>query len=653
MKSIRIVKRRQRGSALVTTFMVMALLALGAVVYVDYATQTMRESRRSTEDVRTTNLCEAGVQAMLRVIWREFKQDQHFEDLDPVFNGATAALPKGSRADQLGPVNGRWVAGVVGWVQQDAYTRLVTIRSVGFIDDDNDGVLDEGEARKTIDVACVFSLLRSRVFDYTYFVNNYGWMYGFNETNLIVNGDMRANGNFDFTGGSPVVNGTVVAAENNKLDPPAAGIINSQPVKWADNTYSANQGGTVGMPTRWRQVYASGRHGAIGSTEWNKWRDLVFNSNATIQGGRPFGATLESATGIRAWSRTSGSATPTETLLDQTQTSELVMPDLSDISRYQTLSQNYVDNKATFGDGTANPNFGQGASVEVWNSSLNRYVRLDTNGVISGSAVLVGTDARPIRIRGPVTVLQDVVIKGTVQGQGTIYTGRNVHVVGSIRYSNPPNFQGTNPQAIENAAEKADLLALAARGSVLMGNPNSYSDPFPLYYMRPPFTKGRYDDNGNYIPPFNGMEFDGTGRRRYQSVVPDATINSLSEGVNQIDAIMYTNNVGGGQLGQGGSGVTINGTLISKEEAMIVYSLPLRLNYDNRIKERSATSRPLIDIELPRSPGLLRSTWQEWGYSRQSSAVNVGGTNNGVGTGRGLGLGSMPVIGPLLEGLGL
>ncbi len=653
MKSFRSKKRRQKGSALVTTFMVMALLALGAVVYVDYATQTMRESRRSTEDVRTTNLCEAGVQAMLRVIWREFKQDQHFEDLDPVFSGASAAVPKGSRADQLGPVNGRWVSGVIGWVQQDAYTRLVTIRSVGFIDHDNDGVLDEGEPRKTIDVACVFSLLRSRVFDYTYFVNNYGWMYGFNENTLIVNGDMRANGNFDFTGGTPVVNGTVVAAENNKLDPSAAGIINSQPVKWDNNTYSANQSGTAGMPSRWRQVYASGRHGALASTEFEKWRDLVFNSNATIQNGRPFGATLESSTGVRAWSKTSGNATASQTLLDQTQTQELVMPDLSNISRYQTISQNYLDSKATYGDGTANPNYGQGAKLEVWNSSLNRYERLDTNGVVNGSAILVGTDARPIRITGPVTVLQDVVIKGTVQGQGTLYTGRNVHVVGSIKYKNPPNFQGTNPQAVENAAEKADLLALAARGSVLMGNPASYSDPYPLYYMKPPFTKGRYDDNGNYIPPFNGMEFDGTGRRRYQSVISDSTMNSLAEGVNQIDAIMYTNNVGGGLIGQGGQGVTINGTLISKDEAMIVHSLPLRLNYDNRIKERSATSKPLIDIELPRSPGLLRSTWQEWGYSRQSSAVSVGGSGNGVGTGGGLGLGSLPIIGPLLDWLGL
>jgi hypothetical protein len=243
-----------------------------------------------------------------------------------------------------------------------------------------------------------------------------------------------------------------------------------------------------------------------------------------------------------------------------------------------------------------------------------------------------------------VTVTQDVAIKGFVSGQGTIYAGRNVHVVGSLRYSNPPDERGSNPSAIENQNEKRDILGLAARGSVLFGNPNNYSNPYPLYYMTPPFTKGRRDEAGNFVPPYNAMEIDSTGRRRYQSTIDDATINSIAEGVNQVDAIMYTNNVGGGQLGTSGGGVTINGTLISKEEAMVTYSLPLRLNYDNRIRERSATQQPLINIDLPRSPGLLRATWQEWGFSNVGmDATNTGGSaKRGQGNGNTLGLGTTP-----------
>lgn len=629
-------KRLQRGSALVTTFMVMTLLALGAVMYVDFATQTMRESKRSTDDVMATNLCESGIQFKLRQIWRVFKEDQTFEEMDDVLDGATTTNPLAASYTPMGNGNGVFAVGVIAYTKPNSYNRVVKIRSLGFIDANGNEECDEGEVRKTIDVACVFSLSRSKVFDYTYFINNYGWWYGFTETTAIVNGDIRANGNMDFTGGTPVVNGSVVASMNSKLDPAAAGIINSQPVKWTNSAYAAAQAGSVGMPTRWRQAYSASSHGALGTTTFDSWRDLVFNSVASAESGRPFGATLDSVAGSKAWVKTSGSATPTETLLDNVQTSELVMPDLRDISRYQTLSQTYVDTKATYSDGTPNPNYGSGAKLEVWNSSLNQYVRVDTNGVVNGSAVLVGTDARPIKITGPVTVLQDVVIKGTVQGQGTLYTGRNVHVVGSIKYKTPPNFQGSNPTAIDQAAEKADVLALAARGSIFYGNPNSYQSNYPLYYMTPPFTKGRYNENGVYVPPYNAREVDSSGKMRYQSVVPDATINSISEGVNQIDAIMYTNNMGGGQLGVGGTGVTINGSLISKDEANIIYSLPLRMNYDNRIKERSATSKPLIDIELPRAPQLLRNTWQEWGMSRNADGVSVGGLQNGIGNGRGM-----------------
>lgn len=637
--SLRHSRRLRRGSALFTTFGVLAIIAIGAGVYIDFATQTMRESNRSTNDVLVTNLVEAGVQSILRDVWRTFKVDQHFETIDPIYNNASATQPKGTLSGRLGIRGGSFGAGVVSYQSPDMYTRNVLVRSVGWLDVNGNGAMNEGEPRKTVDVAVSFSLLRSKVFDYTYFVNNYGWMYGFGSTTLIVNGDMRANGNFDFQGGNPTVNGSIFASVNDKLDPRAAGLINQAPVKMTDSQYLTASQGTAGMPERWRQAYNSSRHGASGSTQLEDWRDLVFESDGTMMNGRPFGAALYDSTGANAWTKTTDNGAITKTLLDTAPTSELIMPNLSDINRYVARSQAYRNPKGSYRDGSANPNAGQPAYVEVWNSTTNTYQRLSTDGVISGSAVLVGTEARPIRIHGPVTALQDVVIKGWVQGQGTIYTGRNVHIVGSLRYKNPPDFRGNNPDAVENQNEQRDILGLAASGSIIMGNPGQFQNPYPLMYMTPPFTKGRYDEAGNYIPPFNATQVDGTGRMRYQSVVSQTTINSLSEPVNQIDAIMYTNNVGGGQVGVSGSGVTINGTLISKDEAMVVYSLPLRMNYDNRIRERGATSQPLIDIDLPRSPTLARNTWQNWGYSENGNSVKVGREKlqNGIGTGRGLG----------------
>lgn len=52
--------------------------------------------------------------------------------------------------------------------------------------------------------------------------------------------------------------------------------------------------------------------------------------------------------------------------------------------------------------------------------------------------VLIGTSAAPIVIDGPVVTAGDVIIRGYVTGTGTLYAGRNVHIIGDIRYLDPP-----------------------------------------------------------------------------------------------------------------------------------------------------------------------------------------------------------------------
>ncbi|MBL8040428.1 MAG: hypothetical protein JNM04_03665 [Chthonomonas sp.] len=620
-------KKKNRGAALITSFGVMAALAVASSSYINSATQTLRTSKRLTHDVITGHLCEAGTAAMLRSIWQPFKIAQKFTDMDAALSGASANDPKGSLVQTL-PGVGKVASGVIGYSTPDAdgYQRMVIIRSVGWLDSNNNGAVDDGEPRKTVDVSALYELARSQVFDYTYFVNNYGWMDGFQPSWLIVNGDMRANGNFDFLNGYPTVNGSIYAATNEKLTPNAVGLINDAPVKWDNATYKAQNANNP----RARQVYDAANAGAKGSADFEKWRDLLFDADASLVNGRSTGAVMADTTGTKGWTKTSSAQATTTNLLDSTATKEIILPDLSDINFYTNLSQTYNDEKATFQDGSANPNYGTGAKIEVWDQTLNSgaggYTRLDTNGVVTGSAMVIGSDAHPIKIHGPVTVTQDCVIKGTVQGQGTVYTGRNVHIVGSIKYSTGPDFRGSDLQGIENANEKKDFLGLAARGSVIMGNPKTFGFPYPLTYMTPPFTKARKDDSGNEIPAYDATKTDATGFKLYQSVFGDDALDAVSSGVNQIDAVMYTNFVGGGNIGSGGGGVEINGSIISKDEAMVVWSLPIKMNYDNRSRERTLNKTPLIDLQLPRSPVMLRSTWLDrgFGYAGASSESNEG-----------------------------
>ncbi|MBI5705393.1 MAG: hypothetical protein HZC36_00205 [Armatimonadetes bacterium] len=639
MKGTRKRNNRKRGYVLVTTFAILGLLAIGGVSYVNSATQTVRVAYRQELDIETTHLCEAGVQAVLRNLWRPFKITQQFTGLESSCNGASENSPVAMVNGTI-PGVGRYSAGVISMQQPngDTYSRLVRVRAVGWQDLNGNGQLDEAEPRKTVDVNSNFQLTRSQVFDYTYFVNNYGWMDGFSPTQLYINGDSRANGNFNFLNGSPTCNGSILACMNEKLSPAAAGTINTAPVKMNTSSYASMVASTsTPSKERMRQVYDSTKHGERGSDTYEQWRDVIFDPDASIVKNRLAGAFLGDVSGYKSWQRTSSSSTPTTSLLDGKSTEEVIMPDLSDLAYYQSLSSSYVDTKAKFADGSNNPGYGQGAYVDVWNSSTNSYQRITTNGVLSGTGTIIGTSSKPIRVHGPVTFTQDCVIKGYVAGQGTIYTGRNVHVVGSVRYSNQnlagmdvgaPDFRGSSMSAIDNANEKRSFLGLAARGSVVMGKTTAFTDSYPLQYMTPPFTKGRYDENGNWIPPYNAKEVDSTGKKRYQSTISDATMNSIAEGINQIDAILYTNFIGGGNIGTGGGGVVMNGSIICKDEAMVVFSLPMYMNYDTRIRERSLTNSPLIDLTLPRSPTLLRSTWQDRGFMFNMAYGSSTGASN-------------------------
>ncbi|MDI9639913.1 hypothetical protein QPK87_19685 [Kamptonema cortianum] len=643
---------RKKGAAMIVTFGVMTIVAIAATAYIDRSTMAVRNANHNLKEVQVTNLCDAGVQAVLRDLWRPFKTSQHFVDLDTALGMASHASPKAALTSEVSGV-GRYAAGVVSYTTPngDNYARMIVIRSVGWIDRNNNGLADSNEPRKTVDVTAEFRLARSKVFDYTYFINNFGWMQGFSATNLIVNGDMRSNGDFTFLSGSGTINGSVIASMNEKLVPGAPGMINAAPWKQTQTAYT-NSVNNVATPhrSRMRQPYNPAIHGAPGTPEFEKWRDLVFQSDATVDAGRIFGAALEDARGSRAWQNPSG--TVTETMIDPRPTEEVVMPDLRDFGgvadapdingKRFARSKAYVNDKPTFGDGTPNPNYSgnpasqseflpdgspnvnyKGAYVDVWDQTLNgglgAYRRVSSNGVVNASVLLVGTAVRPIRIHGPVAVNGDVAIAGTIQGQGTLYSKRNVHVIGSVRYANPPNFLGTNMQAIENAVEKADFLGLAASESVIMGNTNTFSNPYPLRYMTPPFTKPRLDENGNLIPAFNANEIDSYGVRKYQSLLQFGSTAAAyaavaAGGVNQIDAVLYSNFVGGGNVGTAGGGMTLNGTIISRDEAIVAWSVPIRLNYDHRIRERDANQKPLIDLDLPRSPTILRSTWQDLGF---------------------------------------
>jgi Tfp pilus assembly protein PilX len=82
----------------------------------------------------------------------------------------------------------------------DVMTRDITLTATGYVPSAD----DPRAISRTITAVVRVGTGRSHVFDYVYFINNWGWYFG---STIIANGNVRANGQFDFGNYASTVNG--------------------------------------------------------------------------------------------------------------------------------------------------------------------------------------------------------------------------------------------------------------------------------------------------------------------------------------------------------------------------------------------------------------------------------------------------------------
>ncbi len=158
------------------------------------------------------------------------------------------------------------------------------------------------------------------------------------------------------------------------------------------------------------------------------------------------------------------------------------------------------------------------ASIKQGNNTIVRGHHSSTDVGIDGisgspddgSLYLEGTKDNPVEINGSVVVEGDVVIKGYIKGHGCIYASKNIHVIGDVKYVNPPewNKPGTT---VDNQLNK-DLVGFMSKGNIVFGNSEKIDQKSKL--LKAAYPHGAPDsdaDNGfdsdNNIT--NGVEFDG------------------------------------------------------------------------------------------------------------------------------------------------
>jgi len=503
--------------------------------------------------------------------------------------------------------------------------------------------------RVTVRERVLFGVGQSPVFDYAYFVNNYGWMSG---SSIVINGDMRANGNVSLSGST--VNGFVYAAVNDEVGANGTISLSSSPQIKNAAAYRTSYGNRS-RPDM--DDYAtSGAYDAPAAS--GTIRKATYTTDA--DGNRtPLSGTFAQAS--------------QKAILNEDANS-IPMPFVSDLDSYVEYAQEYNDGNGgkltcpgySYTDTAGNGHTIAGKTVtahyEGAGPSENAALADD------GALVLIGTAANPIVIDGPVVVDSDVVIKGYVKGQGTIYSGRNVHIIGDLKYVNAPTWShpDANDEAVEMANSGRDMLGLVAKGNIVIGDPTSSSwhssvdnyiksgtsssvvkkyacDPSDANIGYPSTFQGNYaaveqvsglsaeqaaDAPGGYSGGKFGKvrtKTQGTGeyvttrepqydwwgrvtgyktvtkeltetvsytaydRRYYETVCDDKILSSLKDsyGISQIDAILYNNHGIFGTPGRSGYNFNLNGSLVCRDEALIFSGNGIRFNWDMRLRRKN------------------------------------------------------------------
>ncbi len=326
-----------------------------------------------------------------------------------------------------------------------------------------------GVARK--ELALSVNLAASEVFDYAYFMHNWGWMSGPNGWTF--NGNMRSNASFSWLGGC-TLNGSarfdhsdsLVLSDAARLDDNGDG----------DNT---NDGGTYAF--------------------------------VQVDGNAALGA-----------QRDRYDSDQTDVSANQYHPPQVTLPNINRQEYYDALAADHVRQYDDAGNRLATPSAtNTGARVGVYDptdpaaDSSTGYVwyeRIIGDDEGKANVVLVGDAAHPVIIDGPVVVRGAVLLRGTVTGQGALYAKGNIYVAGSVSYANGP----TSPRPASDSTEdintwrsdnaEKDALGLFSAENVFFGAGSA-----PTGYFNDPANQNREASAGLDQTNNTADDADGAG----------------------------------------------------------------------------------------------------------------------------------------------
>ena len=199
----------RRGSALISTLVV--IVGLLGLVYASIATSVadVKESRVALDEVRADYLAQSGVERGLLFLDDAIKKTNVYDPLQglsDLFAGGQVLTPfLGEDVLSNGSRVGAFSTSITS-IQETPTSITVVLTSTGYVPAAPADLLP-GErliAWSAVETTVQYNLETSEVFDYAYFINNWGWFYG---NTIHCNGNARSNGQFDVAGYAPTVTG--------------------------------------------------------------------------------------------------------------------------------------------------------------------------------------------------------------------------------------------------------------------------------------------------------------------------------------------------------------------------------------------------------------------------------------------------------------
>lgn len=596
--------RNKQGMVLIVSFiLIISLLLLGNVFLVII----LSEKAMANKDYLNKQafwLAEAGIEEGMKYFYDRFQASplsNAFVYVDAVVLGNYAApiqFQLGVDNNVLGVGSYRtWVVSINPQPGNTIFGREVTMNSSSTV----------GTITKEISVCFLLECAEAvNVFDHSYFINNWGWWYG---DTITGNGNLCANGQFDFGGYAPYANGNPtyerVVGDDLQNYINDGGVFAGKDIVNADNV--RGMGGNVNnqydnqpvntMPTLsdlglYEQLARDFNAGA-GSTVsvWDSGSYVVYNG---VFGDDPDGVdniagTADDETGHMFLEGTTGHPI----LINGPFVARGAVIIKGKVQGQGTIYSGdniYIPNNITYETPpTARPVFNGDAAqweqdVETW-----RQVNAGADGV--------GLFAR----------------ENIVMSDFTNSTWRT-YVRSWLNSGLNASREDLGQDNLPNTGDQGEYNTIFEINTYQAG---SYIPPGKNIGDTIPGTGEDIDGDGVYDPTIALADFDlpialtvtpaggGWAGNKPAGATTYAAISTTY--ISQIDGLLYTNHALAGLIGNWGTGVTFNGAMVSRVES-IIYRDVLIANHDERFIGGGGN----VNFPLPRNkqPSRILS-WKE------------------------------------------